>query len=466
MKHYTHQGTWWLPGDQDQSVEGTLSFGASGIELLVHGSLLTPALRGRQPQTYGPSDWEAIPVIHGQTIPDRKPMSLLNVEGAPYIVPPGINTENNYLVGTTLSGIHTTQDTFAELRCSFDYLKSWTQPPPLTTYAQGMETVSVQFQEIDLASAGIGPAKVRLVTSAVGNAGSGSVHLEQLVAFVIEFPETNASSIINDWVRPLQDFLTIALGRSVRLTSLFLRPACGKAFAEASFGVVQAEAGPSPKRGSVLSCSAPTLLTFANSPVPFSELLPRWFDIHSKHRAMLNLLLAPYYTSFIFSDHRYASTFQSVEALAKSAVFTTREKSKKAHRARVDAIIAAAKAAHIDEEDILWAQRILQSKNDKPLAAHVMELTASLGIIGEQVLAACPDFAALATRGRTTVSHPARSGLANVERYWLGDVLNWVVRAKVLIETGLPQAEIERRVSQSPSFQYALQHVRLIQVDS
>src|ERR1700749_4405619 len=105
MQHYTQQGTWWLPGNQDQGIEGTLSFGAGGIELLVQGSLPTPSVQGWQSKSYGSSGWDTIPVVHGRTVADRKPVTLLHVEGAPYITPAGVDVENNYLVRTALSGI-------------------------------------------------------------------------------------------------------------------------------------------------------------------------------------------------------------------------------------------------------------------------------------------------------------------------------------------------------------------------
>jgi hypothetical protein len=465
MRYYTLEGTWWLPGNQSRSIEGTLSFDASGIELLVHGSLPTSAVQRRQSQGYGPSDWETISVIHGRTTPDRKNISLLHVEGAPYITPPGVDVENKYLVGMALTGINAVRDSFTELRCTFDCLNAWAQPPPLTSHTETIGAITVQFRDIELASARINRTKVRLVTTVVGSARHETVQLEQLVMFIIRVPTADAKSVFNDWVRPLQDFLTVVLGRSVRLTSLFLRPARGRTFAEVSFGVVQAGPGPSPTRGSVLSYSAPTILTFADSPVAFSRLLPRWFDTCSKYRDVLILLLAPYYAPFIFSDHRYASTFQSAEALANT-LFTTTEKSKRAHSARVAEIIDASVAANVNEENISWARRVLQSRNDKTLADRVAELVTSLGLIGEQVLAACPRFAVFVARARTGVSHPAQSGLSNVERYWLGDVLNWVVRAKILVEAGLPPAEVERRVSQSAPFRHALEQIRSTQVDS
>lgn len=352
MQYYSYGGTWWLPGDEDHSVEGTLNFEANGIELLVRGALPTSAVQRRRPRDYGPSDWETSPVVYGRTTLDRKNVSLLRVEGAPYIAPLGVEVEDNYIVGMALTGIHVVRDTFTEVRCTFDCLNAWAQPPPLASNVGALGAITIQFQDVDLASARVNRRKVRLVAGAVGTAGEETVHLEQLVAFVIKVPASNASSIFNDWVRPLQDFLTVVLGRSVRLTSLFLRPARGRAFVEVSFGVVQAAPGPSPTRGSVLSYSAPTLLTFPDSPVPFRRLLPRWFEVCSKFREVLILLLAPYYASFIFSDHRYASTFQSAEALANT-LFTASEKTRSAHRARVTEIVNAAVAAGIGEENIL-----------------------------------------------------------------------------------------------------------------
>lgn len=465
MQYYTYEGTWWLPGNQNRSVEGALSFDASGIELLVRGSLPTSAVQERQAGNYGPSDWETIPVVYGRAALDRRNVSLLRVEGAPYVGPSRVGVENRYLVGMALAGIHVARDSFTEVRCTFDCLNAWAQPPAITSYAGTLETITVQFQDIDLASTRVNQGKVRLVTSSVGTAGQEAVHLEQLVAFVIKLPSANASSIVDDWVRSLQDFLTIMLGRSVRLTSLFLRPARSHAFAEVSFGAVQAAPGCSPTRGAVVSYSAPTFLTFTDSPVPFSRLLRGWFEVRSKFREVLVLLLAPYYAPFIFSDHRYASTFQSAEALA-NILFTTSEKPKAAHRARVAAIVDAAVAAGVNEEDISWARRVLQSYNYKPLANLITELVSSLGVIGEQVLAACPSFPAFVARARTGVSHPAKSSLSNVERYWLGDVLNWIVRAKILVEAGVSLFEVEKRISQSAPFHHALKQIHSIHVAS
>lgn len=465
MQHYTRQGTWWLPGKQARSVEGTLSFGAGGIELLVHGALSSSSRQGRPPVTYGVSDWKMIPVIHGRTVPDRKPMTLLNVEGDSYVAPPGVEVENNYQVGVALSDTYTARDSFTELICTFDCLNAWAQPASMINYTESMEDITVQFQDIELASARVKNAKIRLVVTAVGTTGRGSVHLDQVVKFKINVPAATAASIVGDWVRPLQDFLTVSLSRPVRLTSLYFRPTRSRTFAEADFDIVQAGPGPSPTQGAILSYSAPTLLTLADSPVPFSRLMPRWFETRSEYREVLNLLLAPYYTSFIFSDHRYASTFQSAEALANTILLTSREMSREAHLARVSAIIEAAEAANVKEEDIAWARRVLQARNDKPLAARVTEFVTSLGVIGNQVLTACPDFSALVTRARTSVSHPTRSGLSNVERYRLGEVLNWLVRAKMLIETGLPVAEVEQRVSHRAAFQHALTQIQSIRRD-
>ena len=44
-----------------------------------------------------------------------------------------------------------------------------------------------------------------------------------------------------------------------------------------------------------MSYTAPTLLTFADSPVPFNQLVPRWFEVRAELSDAFVLLMAPYY---------------------------------------------------------------------------------------------------------------------------------------------------------------------------
>jgi hypothetical protein len=158
--------------------------------------------------------------------------------------------------------------------------------------------------------------------------------------------------------------------------------------------------------------------------MPFAELLPRWFQLRSELSDVVVLLHSPYYAPFMFSDHRYASTFQSAEALARACGFAGREKPKVEHQARVDAIVSAAQDAGVDEDDVAWAGRVLKARNDRPLIQQIQDLVSSTGEIGRYILAASPAFSRTVVGARTGVSHGgARSGIDAVQRHWHGDAV-------------------------------------------
>ena len=323
---------------------------------------------------------------------------------------------------------------------------------------------SLRFDSIDLGEGYVRGAHIRLVAGIKGHAGGNSVNVEQQVAFAVDIPSTPSHAILNEWIRPLQDFLILALGRPVRLTNLRLRPtkaALHDDMVRVSFEAIQPAPGPTASWSAIMSYTAPTLLTFADSPISFGDLLPRWFELRSELSEVFVLLHAPYYAPFMFSEHRYSSTFQSAEALAHARGFAGREKPRKEHEKRVDSIVSAARGSGVDENDVQWAERVLQSRNDKPLAQQIHDLVASTGAIGESVLAACPAFGEVAAASRTGVSHPGTpKRIDAVERHGYADVLRWIVRARALMDLGISTEEVERRVLQRAGFQDALGSIR------
>ena len=122
---------------------------------------------------------------------------------------------------------------------------------------------------------------------------------------------------------------------------------------------------------------APTLHTYADSAVAFAALVGRWFSLRGGLADAISLLCGPYYAPFIYSQHRYASTFQSAEALAHT--LPGRQKPRSEHKARVLAVSTALQAADIDPETVRWASGILQGRNDKPLHQLMEELISSTG---------------------------------------------------------------------------------------
>jgi hypothetical protein len=171
-------------------------------------------------------------------------------------------------------------------------------------------------------------------------------------------------------------------------------------------------------------------------------------------------LCGPYYAPFIYSGHRYASTFQSAEALAHG-LYPSRQKLKKEHQARVDAVTDALDKVGLDSDNRDWARRVLLSRNDKPLRQLIEELVAGAGEMGTQLTRAAPRFAEEAAKARAGVSHPGTEGPDVIRRYWLGEAITWIVRAHLLALLGIPITDIAAKATGRASFKNVLAGLRV-----
>jgi hypothetical protein len=268
---------------------------------------------------------------------------------------------------------------------------------------------------------------VKLVSGIAGTVQASSLHLERWSALVAELrAPLGWREVVGDRIRPFHDLLIIALGRPVRLTGVRLRPAgpgMTPVTCQAYFSVIQHRPVIVPSARSLGGHSAMTLLTGRDGAVRAGTLLERWFTLWEADRDAIRLLVACYDAPFMYDDHKFAATFQAVEALHRTR-FPGRELERQAHAARVDAIITAAAHVGFDEQDVSWAERILRSRNDKPLWRKIEDIVRSTGVAGDSVLSADPDFAKTIASARTGVSHGgAARNLDTSARHWYREVL-------------------------------------------
>jgi Zinc-binding dehydrogenase/ApeA N-terminal domain 1 len=267
MDYFTFEGMWWLPESPERRVPGTLTFDSDGLVLVVYDSIAEFTVPEGQVIEGNVPEWKLTPLIHGRRR-DGKNVTLLRAEGANFDGPgpPGrFDVRQTYLIGMALVGAHIADDSFTEAWCYFDCLDIWAQPPSLTTYGDD-GVVTVRGGQLELGSADVEATRIRLVSGVSGTSGGERVHLDRWSAFAVRVPAQPARDLVQHWVRPLQDLLTLAFGRSVRLTALNLVPAgtdAGGGSVEVTSVAIQAPPGPSPTWSSVLSYTAPTLLRSA-----------------------------------------------------------------------------------------------------------------------------------------------------------------------------------------------------------
>ena len=399
----------------------------------------------------GAMQWATEPVVYG-CLRTGEEVTLLEVSGL--AVPVDV-VEENWSARFALRGGLAGEDRFSRVRVVFDYLLPWTQPGGIFHGALTARSFTVDTMESVVAEATLGDGRtVRLVTGVGGNRSDTSIHLDQWSAFEVTGQPTPLVGILNDWVRPLQDLLVTCLGLPVRLGDIRLGPGSELQLA---FGAVQPLATGRPLVH-LAAYTARTLLTYADSPVPFATLITEWFALCERLPAAVALLCGPYYAPFIYSQHSYASTFQSAEAVA-TYLLAGREKLPSEHRTRVAAVKAVLQAADLDADTVGWAIRILQGRNDKPLRQLIEELITATGDMGSQLLAAVPDLPQRAANVRVGVAHPRDSRPATLERYWIGEALSWVVRVHLLAQLGVAMTDLSSRVTAKPMFERIVQEL-------
>jgi len=120
------------------------------------------------------------------------------------------------------------------------------------------------------------------------------------------------------------------------------------------FAAVQPAAAAAPTAARLGDYYAPTLVTGDDPPVPLAGLLRRWCEVREEHLDAVPLICGPFYAPFIYCEHRYASTFQAAEALAKKE-FDTETKAE--HKARVAAVLGVLEQSGLDPDVVTWPAR-------------------------------------------------------------------------------------------------------------
>lgn len=447
MEFTSKDGRFWLPRQPERSVHGVVAFQEDGVTLTLEGALHAPAGSGSGPI------FATEPVILGH-LRDGSQATLYQASGLTW---PVDGIEEVWQAEFLLIGGLAPEDRFTQAQIIFDYLTPWVQPVGMAAGGFGGGDVVIKTSPVTIDQATLTDrTKIRLWSGVDGSSNASSVHFDQWTAIELTSLAKKPRSvrkILDDWVRPLQDLLVISLGRPVSISHFAVRPK-GQANRvlplEVACQLIQPPAA-SPATMNVNSYSSPALLTYRDSPLPFSELIPNWFELHERLYDVITDLCGPFYAPFIYSGHRYSSTFQSAEGLAK-ILFGAKQKERRQHKQRVEAVTNALMGVDLDEDILTWAKAVLQNRNDKPLQQLIDELITAADVMGVQLRKAAPDLAREAATARAGVSHSGTVGTSIVRRYWLGEAIVWLVRAQVLAELGIPIGDLAARAVQKASF--------------
>lgn len=450
-------GRFWLPDRPDRLVPGVVTTD-DGVTLRLDDSLkdfewpAEGAVRS--------ASWAEHPVVHGASR-DGRDLTLLGLGGLDMCGPFGRIREVHHAHALLVGG-HAAADVFEVATATFDLLPAWLDPGPVSQQSLGsLDPVVIPVERRVLVTATVGVAEIKVVVGVEGRADSDRVELAQVCAVEIRGPAVPLARLLADRLRPVHDFLIVALGRPCRMTGLQVRPS-GAGQRDRSLEVHTS--GIQPAGSDVLSVArarsydSPVLHVREQAGPDAGDVLMRWYAIHDDLREVVDLLTGPFHAPFTYVEHRYGALFQSAEAYAKRRYGGT-EKTKKEHRDRVAAVTDALAAGDLPEDVVGWATRILQGRNDRSLPQMLDALAAACGQAGGDLLAAAPGFARQAAALRAGVAHGGSDRPDPLVAHWHGEALLWLMRIALLAEAGVPVERTSARATAVPSWKRAVDEI-------
>ncbi|MFD4747807.1 HEPN domain-containing protein [Streptomyces rubiginosohelvolus] len=452
MDNFEAYGSWWIPGGSPTT--GKLHFSEKGPILTVYGALLSQGDPDGEP--YGTTEWGTIPLIHGRD-EQHCSITLIGAFGMTSQWPE--ITEQAFEVELAVAGGHLPHANFSGIRSDFDYLADWVGAPPVSKRQKEPRATLVDDKITEHVSAAWGDVSLTIRSGVTGSSDENRFSARRWCAFSAESGSPQRwSDLLEPYLRPFHDLLLLSTGRELQMKDVELLPEGSKEWMTAYFRTLTP--GSPAESGVSSSVRGSTLLTAENSSVPLSELLPRWFALYQECQTVIALLHAPLYAPFIYSAHRYASFFQSLEAYHKvrKENFGSRDVSREEHKARVEMVVSALDAAGLPQGHVQWARNVIQGRNDKPLKDQIVDVVSSTGKLGQRILETVPDFPRIIADARTGVSHGgADKGSNATQRYWCGEVLLWLMRVRLLQDLGVTDSDV--RALRNTRFQESLKQL-------
>ena len=457
MKYRTEHGHFWDPEHPDRKIPGEFRFDEDGVSLTLFDALREFVFPEHE-VVDGTPKWVTIPVIHGELHgATREAVSLLASTGLDLAGPYGEVTET-YRGQVAVLGGHVAADLFEWCACQFDALPAWVNPPPTTDLREGEATVRTKTLALD--SVTIDGVEVTLVAAPHVSLQpvAGDFSVTQTIEFRLVGPATAVRELVDTRIRSLHNLLTVAVGLPIRLTKLEVAETRDTPLRlEVLFASTQAarsrELLPSTARNYDSSMLA------GHEDLPLS-LLTKWAVQEDEDDDCIMLLCSPFFAPFMYVENKYANTYQSAESMAADR-HGGREMDRAAHRERMARIEDALTQAGISDDEIARVKR-LTNRNDKTQVQLLTEWIESCGDVGEAVLAAVPNFAQLAASARVSVSHGGAARFDSLTKHWLTEVLRFLVRYRLLLEMGVAEDHLTRRIVKNPQFTRPLKELAVL----
>jgi len=456
------KGRWWLPDRPDQHVNGTLRFTADEFLLDLDEDLVPiedPAVSEGVQDIFVPM---SAPVIFGD-LRSGESVTLVDCDGWRWNTPLGRDTPPLHpsaaLRGDQLAGERLRFDGVSGI---FDYAVDWAKPPDIKydiDFDNGEPSkIWAAAENRLLAVAELRGARVELKLQHPYKMSGEQIEIGRAVRFDITFDRPCGwKEAVDRWIWPLRDLVSLGTTRANRAEHIGLRVSEPTEPRDPWVRLlVPLSDARRPKRAERELFPHEMLFTVGELPDSFGASLEAWLNSYDKLGPAVSILLGIEYAPFVWADSRFLAIAQTAEILHR-VILKGRPLTKKEHARRV----AAVKLAVGEGEVADWAVDILHPANYLHLRDRLARLLAKGGGIGEDVLAASPDFVTWIVRTRNHLTHrdPKVKHLEGLEREVFGETLRWVARFWLTTQVGFERDQAATLLRRNYRYNRTIEHL-------
>jgi len=402
-----YEGRWRLPEQRrDRATGGALTLGGEpGGVLRLTGALPWDLAKRSQPQNRS-GVWYDLPVINGDTVDGDQLTLLRNLVTSTRTVAGGTQSQE-LLVGDVLVGAHLVEEqnpVFDSVQFELTHLADWSRPSgvgPVTESGDEENFVITYRRTPPHLATVVGLGEVALGRTADYKFDHEVNTLRHYAAFAVRFAKPrHLDDVFDDAIAPLQNLLTFADARASRpgpvsVTSPGLR-VHGE---QAHLGVFRTGVEPPENKQNKEATPYQGIFVLEACPIPFGQLIARWFDLASRLGPIIDLYLTLDYAPPVHTQTQFMNMCQAAEGYHRT-ISTGTLMDPEEHKELVRGLVNGC-----PDDRREWLRGLLAHSNEPSFKRRIDELIDRAGPALRPLIAARPKYAVAMREYRISYAH-------------------------------------------------------------
>ncbi len=458
MRDVRLEGLWWLPSNSEEKIAGILSFiGDTRPTLRLIGAF-THAEECSS-GAYEVSVPEKHALIHG--LCEHHEITLVDCNQSKLSRSSVRQWRQSLQARQLLVGIWLDQPEeacFDRIIVDVDNLLGWSGLTGFRNEDEDFDRIQCRWYQPQSLAAQIGQTSVRVSIGRweVGTklwADRTEQSIQESASFAVDVPDMqSADALIGEWVKPLQDLLTLATGQACGVHKITLRSrqqGNNTAITQRPTDV-QVFLQPVYRSRSDESAMPPERMLFTLRDMQFSDVLPSWLTVSRQLSPAPEMILGLRYINRSYTENRLITAVAAAEALHRRLLpDKTYVSDREFDQIRAAVLDTIPEAHHEWLNARLW--------NEPTLKQRLMQLVERLGTeLVEPFMPRPNRWANAAKDSRNTLVHrfPVSSPPTGIDMYVLAQMTSAVLTLNLLHEIGVPRDHLSRIVRNHESFRW------------